>query len=51
MKAADCHKLEEVARRFYPSEFAQCKEYMRHKTILINPYLLREIDPSIEIHK
>lgn len=47
----DSHILEEVAQKFLPDNFNKCNECMRHKTVLINPYLLKKIKPEIRIVK
>lgn len=45
------HLLEEAAQRYFPTQFSMCKENLRHKTTLINPYLLKKLSPEIEIVK
>ena len=45
------HLLESIAKKFIPHHFSSCPEIMRHKTTLINPYLLKKLCPEIEIYK
>ena len=43
--------LEKVAKRHFPEHFAKCSEHLRHKTSLINPYLLKQECPELRICK
>eukprot|EP01015_Nassula_variabilis_P037567 TRINITY_DN9970_c0_g1_i3.p1 TRINITY_DN9970_c0_g1~~TRINITY_DN9970_c0_g1_i3.p1 ORF type:complete len:332 (+),score=49.32 TRINITY_DN9970_c0_g1_i3:65-1060(+) len=43
--------LEEYAKKNFLEGFSKCSEYLRHKTILINPYLLKQKYPHITMHK
>ena len=43
--------LENIARKYMPDAFNKCSENMRHKTTLINPYLLKKISPELNIVK
>lgn len=51
IKPEDAHKLEEIAKRNFPEKFSQCKEFMRHKNTVIDPYLVKSVDPTINIHR
>lgn len=44
-------KLEDFAREHFGEGFAKCKDYLRHKTTMINPYLLKQKIPDLKIHK
>ena len=48
---SDYKKFENYVKNKYPEAFIECPEYLRHKTILVNPYELRSYNPSIKIHK
>jgi len=48
---SESHKLENFARQYFVEGFSKCKEFLRHKTILINPYLLKQKIPDLKIHK
>ena len=45
------HILDEVAKKYFPESFAKCDEHMRHKTTMINPYVLRKLYPEIRLNK
>ena len=47
----DGKKLEAVAKKYFPESFAKCDEHMRHKTTMINPYVLKKLYPDIRINK
>jgi len=51
MPLSETPKLENFARQHFPEGFSKCKEFLRHKTILINPYLLKQKIPDLIIHK
>lgn len=51
VNSADAHLVKQYVKSKYPKPFEKCSEYMRHKTILINPYRLKEWNPSIRISK
>jgi len=51
MPLSESPKLENFARQHFPEGFGKCKEFLRHKTILINPYLLKQKIPDLIIHK
>lgn len=38
----DQHYLEKMAKFYFADNFNKCPEFMRHKTIVINPYLLKK---------
>jgi len=38
-------KLEEFARKNFPEAFARCGEFLRHKTLMISPYVLKQKNP------
>ena len=42
-------KFDELARRSFPESFKACPEFLRHKTYLINPLLVRK--NGINVHK
>lgn len=44
-------KLEGFLRRFFSDGFSKCPEFLRHKTTLANPYLLKKAIPDLVIHK
>jgi len=44
-------KLEDFARSQYPDGFNRCKEFIRHKTTMMDPYLLKRKIPDLKIHK
>ncbi|CAD8109710.1 unnamed protein product [Paramecium primaurelia] len=48
---ADSHLIEKYAKQIYGDHFNKCSEYLRHKTTVINPYLLKEKIPEIRISK
>jgi jumonji domain-containing protein 2 len=47
----DSKKFQSYLKNKYPEAFLECSQYFRHKTILVNPYLLKECIPSIRISK
>ncbi len=51
ISARDHKKFEAYVKSKYPEAFLNCPEYLRHKTIVVNPYLLKQYNPSIKIHK
>jgi len=44
-------KLEAYAKQHFPEAFSKCKEYLRHKTIMISPYVLKSKIPDLKINK
>jgi len=44
-------KLESFAKTHFADSYSKCNEFMRHKTVLINPYILKNHYKDIEIHK
>lgn len=48
---ADYKKFENFVKNRMPERFLECNELLRHKTVLINPYLLKTILPDIKIIK
>lgn len=44
-------EIEHIARKYLPDAFNKCPENMRHKTTLIDPYLLKKINPELGIVK
>jgi len=51
LPASEGPKLEAFARKHFPDGFARCSEFLRHKTIMISPYLLKQKIPNLIIHK
>ena len=47
----DYKKFQQFVKNIFPREFLECSEYLRHKTIVINPYFIREYMPNITITK
>lgn len=43
--------LENYARQSFSEHFSKCSEYLRHKTVLINPYILKQKIPNLKITK
>lgn len=44
-------KLETYVKSRFPEAFVQCPEYMRHKTVLVNPYELVDRVPGTIVRK
>lgn len=51
MPPSEGPKLEAFARHQFPEYFARCKEYLRHKNIMISPQVLLQHIPDLKIHK
>lgn len=51
MPMSEAKKLEDYARSYFEEGFSKCKEFLRHKTIMIHPYLLKQKIPSLKIYK
>mmetsp|Transcript_533 Transcript_533/g.560 ORF Transcript_533/g.560 Transcript_533/m.560 type:complete len:561 (-) Transcript_533:164-1846(-) len=51
LPTSEAPKLEKFAKQHFPEGFSKCKEYLRHKTIMISPYLLKQHIPDLKIHK
>jgi len=51
LPVSESHKLEEFAQSQFPESFKRCKEFIRHKTFMISPYILKQKYPDIKIHK
>jgi len=51
MPASEGKKLEDFAKLYFGEGFNKCKEFLRHKTIMIHPYLLKQKIPSLKIYK
>ena len=47
----DYKRVENWVRARFPEPFLRCSQFMRHKTVLINPYKLKEELPDIHIEK
>jgi jumonji domain-containing protein 2 len=47
----DYKKFENFVKNRYPEFFVECGEFLRHKTLLINPYVLKQWMPDIQIIK
>lgn len=48
---ADYKKFENFVRNRIPENFIECGQFLRHKTTLINPYLLKSWMPDIKLIK
>lgn len=48
---SDGHKLEKMAKSLFPESFGKCSQFLRHKTTIINPYLLKKKFPDLKITK
>lgn len=48
---ADYKKFENFVKTRFPELFVECNEFMRHKTLMINPYLLKKMMPELKIIK
>lgn len=44
-------KLEQFAKKQFPEGFNKCSEFLRHKTTMISPLVLKKADPTLKIHK
>jgi jumonji domain-containing protein 2 len=51
LPASEGKKIEDFARTHFPEGFNKCKEFLRHKTIMIHPYILKQKIPDLKIHK
>lgn len=51
MPANEGFKLEHFVREHFQQAAAECKEYMRHKTMVISPYVLKKNTYNLKIHK
>ncbi len=51
IRKSDNKKFERYFKDRYPEAFMKCGQFMRHKTVLINPYKLKKDRPEIEIEK
>ena len=47
----DYKKFETFVKIYFPEEFLVCSQYLRHKTILINPYFIKHYLPEISLKK
>ena len=47
----DARKFQGYLKSKYPEAFLECPQYFRHKTLLVNPYHLKEVFPEMSIHK
>lgn len=47
----DYKKFEKFVKGKFPSEYVQCPQFLRHKTVIINPYFVKENCPDIRIFK
>ena len=45
------HILEKEAKRLFPEHFSKCNAFLRHKTTLINPYILKRQYPELKLTK
>ena len=49
--AKDQKKFEVYMKSKYPQAFVECPQYFRHKTLVVNPYLVKDYNPQITISK
>jgi len=47
----DGHMLETTVKKYMADNFSKCREHMRHKTTIVNPYVLKKLCPDITINK
>ena len=47
----DYRKFESFVKDLFPAEFLKCSQFLRHKTVFINPYFIKELSPNIKIRK
>lgn len=47
----DHHYLEKMSKLYFADNFNKCSEYLRHKTTIISPYLLKKKFPQCRINK
>ena len=47
----DFKKFEKFVKDLFPIQFMECNQYLRHKTLLINPYFIKESCPNISVTK
>ena len=47
----DHRKFENYVKQKYPFKSLECNQFIRHKTFLVDPYLIRKERPDIKIHK
>ena len=45
------HILEKEAKVYFPEHFSRCSEHLRHKTTLLNPYILKKKYPELKVSK
>lgn len=43
--------LEKEVSKLFPEHYSRCSQFLRHKTTLINPYLIKKKNPELVIHK
>ena len=48
---SDYKKFENFVKTRMPEKFIECNEVLRHKTTLINPYILKSMCPDLKIIK
>lgn len=48
---SDYKTFESFVKKSMPEKFLECSEILRHKTLLINPYVLKSLLPDINITK
>lgn len=47
----DYKKFENFVKNCLPEKLLECSQFLRHKTIVINPYFIREYLPDIVLKK
>ena len=47
----DHKKFKKLLNKLFPKSRKKCDEYIRHKLTVVNPYVIKKLDPSIGIKK
>ena len=47
----DFRKFETFVKNLFPEDFLRCSQFLRHKTVFINPYFIKELRPNLDIRK
>ena len=51
ISAKHCKRFEAWVKSHYPQGFVSCSQFLRHKTTLVNPYLLKAEMPDLQIER